>query len=66
MTAETAEKMMDHHVGCGGFEFTRSTVQRDEKSGDRYYAYQCVKCKTEIRESIPVTAAEELPVEKAA
>ena len=66
MMQETAEKLWDHRHVCDSHEFTKTTVQRDDVTGDRYYGYRCMKCKGEIRESIPMTAAEGLPKEKAA
>ena len=66
MMQETVEKLWGHHLACGSHEFTKSTVQRDEKTGDRYYRYRCAKCNHEIREPLPMSAAEEIPKEKAA
>ena len=66
MRQETAEKLWDHRLVCDSHEFTKTTVQRDEATGARYYGYRCMKCKGEIKEFIPMTAAEELPKEKAA
>lgn len=66
MMQETAEKLWDHRHVCDSHEFIKTTVQRDEATGDRYYGYRCMKCKAEIRESIPMTAAGELLMEKAA
>jgi hypothetical protein len=66
MTTDTANTLMDHHKGCGGFEFTKSTLQRDEASGARYYRYCCLKCGTELREYAPEEASVQVPRKEAA
>jgi hypothetical protein len=52
MLQETAERLYGHHHQCGGLEFAKTTVQRDPGTGERYIAYRCLKCKTEVRESL--------------
>ena len=52
MNQETAERMHAHHLECGGNEFTKSTLQLDSKTNERYYRYRCVKCGNETRELI--------------
>jgi len=66
MTQETAERLMDHHRGCGGNEFTKSTLQRDEASGARYYRYVCLKCNGELREYLAEETSVPLPTKEAA
>lgn len=66
MTQDTAEKLYAHHQQCGGHEFTKGTVQRDEASGDRFYLYRCLKCQWTYREPLVQSEPAEPAVKKAA
>jgi len=66
MESETTEALYRHHQQCGGFEFTKSVLQRDSE-GTRYYRYRCQKCGYELREALPVEPVQRTPpMEKAA
>jgi len=54
MNQDTLAAIMKHHYQCGGFEFTKSTVQRDDKTNERFIKYQCSKCGHEIHEQLEV------------
>jgi len=54
MNQDTLAAIMKHHHECGGFEFTKSTVQRDEKTDERFIKYQCSTCNHEIHEQLEV------------
>jgi len=53
MEQTTLAEIMKHHYQCGGFEFTKSDVQSNEK-GEKFIRYRCLKCKHEIHERLDV------------
>lgn len=61
MTQETVEKLWDHRHVCDSHEFTKTTVQRDEATGDRFYLYRCLKCQWLYREPLVYAEQEAKP-----